>query len=143
MVMKRFSLSLVFWALCVFFICTPVASEYMDPTVDGEPQESSEEALQTGEDEEEDEEKDEKEAESEKGPTTPWQGVAPEVKYELDRQLEDTGLIFSPYDPGEVRPANGQYSTFPGPSAPFFFVEEEEGEEQEDDEKNKGEKKDE
>ncbi|MDY6987149.1 MAG: hypothetical protein SWQ30_03745 [Thermodesulfobacteriota bacterium] len=134
--MRRFIVSFAFWALCVFFVCGAGASEYVDPNMDSDAQESSEQSAETEDD-------DEEEAEPEPRRTSPRPGVTRDVKYEIDRQLKDTGLVFSPYDPGEVRPSNGQYRSFPQQTTPFFFVDDEEGEEKEDDEKDEGEKEDE
>ncbi|MDY6954673.1 MAG: hypothetical protein SWE60_24480 [Thermodesulfobacteriota bacterium] len=133
--MKGFILSAAFWALCAFFVCPAGASEYVDPNIDADAQESTEEASET--------EGDDEEAEPEPRRTAPRPGVTYGVKYEIDRQLQDTGLVFSPYDPGEVRPSNGQYRGFPEQAAPFFFVEDEEEEEDAHDRKDEGEKEDE
>ncbi|MDY6839271.1 MAG: hypothetical protein SWH78_15005 [Thermodesulfobacteriota bacterium] len=100
--------------------------------MDSEPQELTEEGAEAEDD-------DDEEAEPEPRRTSPGPVVPLDVKYELDRQLEDTGLVFSPYDPGEVRPSDGQYSTFPRPGTPFFFVEDEGGEDKGDDEEDDGE----
>ncbi|MDY6955163.1 MAG: hypothetical protein SWE60_26975 [Thermodesulfobacteriota bacterium] len=133
--MKGFILSAAFWALCAFFLCPAGASEYVDPNMDADAQESTEEAAET--------EGDEEEAEPEPRRTAPRPGATYDVKYEIDRQLQDTGLVFSPYDPGEVRPSNGQYRGFPQQAAPFFFVEDEEGEDTGNDEDGEGEEQDE
>ena len=135
MVMKGSILSFAVWALCAFFVCTAGASEYVDPNMESDAEESTEEATETEDD-------DDEEAAPEPSETGPGPVVPLDVKYELDRQLEDTGLVFSPYDPGEVRPSNGQYSTFPRPGASFFFVEDEGGEDKGDDEEDDGEKED-
>jgi len=133
--MKGVILKFALWALCAFFVSTAGASEYVDPKMDLEAQESTEEGAET--------EGDEAEAESDAREVSPWHGVAPEVKYELDRQLQDTGLMFSPYDPGEARPSNGWYRSFPQQGAPFIFVQEEAGEDEESDDEDEGEKEDE
>jgi len=103
--------------------------------MDSDAQELTEEAGET--------EGDDEDVAPEPRPTSPRPGVGLDVKYEIDRQLQDTGLVFSPYDPGEVRPTNGQYRSFPQQAAPFFFVEDEEGKDKEDDEEDEGEKEDE
>lgn len=116
-VMKGLMLASVFWAMCAFLACAAGASEYVEPNMDSDTEECAQEAAET--------EGDEEEAEPEPRRMRPVPD-APYVKYELDRQLQDTGLMFSPYDPGEARPSNGRYRTFPQQGAPFFFVEDEE-----------------
>ena len=141
--MKRCILSFVCWALCVFFVCAAGASEYVDPDMSSDAEEVTEEAAET--------EGDDEEAEPEPRRTTPRPDVTYDVKYEMDKQLQDTGLVFSPQDPREVRPPNGQYRSFPQQMSPFFFVEDDQGEDEandeeedkEDDEEGEGEKEDE
>jgi len=67
-----------------------------------------------------------------------------DVKYEIDRQLKDTGLEFERYYPGEARPSTRGYHGRRPQIEPLVFVEDEVegGTEEGDEEKEEGENDD-
>ena len=109
MVMKRLSLVSILF-LFASFVSGTVASEDLD---------QEEWWLDAEEITEQDAEEETSEEESEQ--TAPEAEVAPpqsDVKYVIERQLKDTGLIFLPYGPGEdslgeIRPSESYYQGVP------------------------------
>ena len=51
-----------------------------------------------------------------------------DIKYEIDKQLQDTGLEFERYYPGEARPAAQSYRRKRPQIEPFVFVEDDDEE---------------
>ena len=68
-----------------------------------------------------------------------------DIKYEIDRQLKDTGLEFERYYPGEARPSTRGYHGRRPQIEPLVFVEDEVegGTEEGDEEEEEGENDDE
>jgi len=134
--MKRIFLSSAVFILCLIVPSWTMASEDASQEAGSCEPEFTEEIV----------EKEPCEEEGEDEPLKPKLKSRPQspqrdVKYEIDRQLKDTGLEFERYYPGEARPAAQGYHKRRPQIEPLVFVEDEaeEAAEKGDEEKEEGE----